>query len=77
MNKIINKVPGGWVTLLVGGAVAIYLVGQDTQNPTYKTFSDDTVGKLSKISPGGMIGLLGLLATAGAFLNKETIGKFT
>lgn len=77
MDKIINRVPGGWITLLVGGAVVIYLVGQDTQNPTYKTFADDTVGKLSKIAPGGFIGLLGLLATAGAFLNKETIGKLT
>jgi hypothetical protein len=74
---MIQKIPGGWITVLVGGAVVIYLLGKDTNNPTLQSLSDGTVGQGTRIAPGGFLGFLGLLATAGAFLNKETVGKFT
>jgi hypothetical protein len=71
---MIKHIPGGWITVLVGGAVFIYLVGNSNVNPTATTFSNDTVGVGVKNFPGGLFGTLVALASVGAFLNKETIG---
>lgn len=75
--SIAKKIPGGWVTILVGGAAFIYILGNTQVSPAATKFSDDTVGLGVKTFPGGVGGLLFALAAAGAFLNKETIGKFT
>lgn len=74
---MIKGIPGQWITVLVGGAVFIYILGQSNVHPTLTTFSDDTVGVGVQKLPGGFLGTLSLLAAAGAFLNRESFGKLT
>lgn len=77
MNKLIKDIPGQWITVLVGSAVLIYLLGNTKTYPTLTQFSDDTVGVGIQKLPGGLLGTLGILATAGGFLNRESFGKLT
>jgi hypothetical protein len=74
---MVKNIPGGWITVLVGGAFFIYVVGQTNVSTTTTTFANDTVGTLSNVFPGGMLGLTAALVAAGAFLNKEMLGRLT
>ena len=72
-----KKIPGGWITILVGGAVFVYIIGNANYSPALTNFKDETIGLGEKKLPGGFLGTLSLLSVAGAFLNRETIGKLT
>lgn len=75
--SLAKKVPGGYVTLLVGGAVFIYIIGKQGISPAVTKFSDDTVGALQDALPGKFIGMLTALVTVGVFLNEHSFGKAT
>lgn len=72
----VKDIPGGWITVFVGGAIAIYVINNASSNETVNKFSDDTVG-LGVKTFGGLPGLLAVLSVAGAFLNEQTMGKLT
>lgn len=73
----VKDIPGGWITVLVGGAVFIYILGNSEASPTLTKLSDDTVGVGVQKLPGGFLGTLSLLAVAGGFLNEQSFGKLT
>lgn len=77
IRAIVKDIPGQWITVFVGGAVFIYIVGQANVNETVTTFSNDTVGLGLKTIPGGWAGFIFALAGAGAFLNEHSFGKIT
>lgn len=77
MNQLVKDIPGQWITVLVGAAVLIYLLGNSNVSPNATEFANDTVGVGVQKLPGGLLGTLGILATAGGFLNRESFGKLT
>ena len=74
---MVKNIPGGWITVFVGGVLFIYIIGQTNVSTTTTTFANDTVGTLSNVFPGGMTGLIAAGVIAGAFLNKEMMGRLT
>lgn len=77
IRNVIKDIPGQWITVLVGGAVFIYIVGNSQVSQPATKFSDDTVGLGLKTIPGGWTGFILALAGAGAFLNEHSFGKIT
>lgn len=73
----VQHIPGGYITLFVGGAVFVYIVGNSGVSETATTFSNDTVGLGLKTIPGGWTGLVFALFAAGSFLNERQFGKIT